>query len=82
MDNPIIEAVNAAKKALAGYSNDEEHDALVGLLGALGVDPCPEDNCDCESRSWYGDEHDSACPVTLWLNEDEIDHVAEAIVTA
>jgi hypothetical protein len=24
--------------------------------------------CDCGDRSWYGDDHDSACPVTIARN--------------
>jgi hypothetical protein len=22
-----------------------------------------EEDCDCSDRSWYGEEHDSACPL-------------------
>jgi hypothetical protein len=25
----------------------------------------PEAQCDCDDRSWHGEEHDSACPFTL-----------------
>ena len=24
----------------------------------------PEAECDCDDRSWHGEEHDSACPLT------------------
>lgn len=31
---------------------------LTAELRAVGID---DENCDCEARSWHGDEHDSAC---------------------
>lgn len=66
----LQKALQQAKAALAGDSNDADHSALHRLVGALGVDPMPD--CDCDDRSWYGDEHDSACPVTGWLNTGEL----------
>ena len=32
------------------------------LAGELESEPT-EDDCDCADRSWYGDVHDSACPL-------------------
>ena len=27
--------------------------------------------CDCNDRSWYGEDHDTACPVALAIEECE-----------
>lgn len=55
----IREEVRGAKRALAGDSNDAEHEALVTLLEALGVPDKPE--CACGE-----DEHNRDCPVSAW----------------
>lgn len=35
-------------------------------------------NCTCEKRSWYGEDHDSACPVTIIEDmQTEIDALKE-----
>lgn len=38
---------------------------LGSVLSACGVRVDYDDiECDCNDRSWYGEDHDSACPVT------------------
>ena len=38
---------------------------LASVLSACGVHVDYEEiECDCDDRSWYGEDHDSACPVT------------------
>ena len=39
------------------------------LIRLLGEEP-EDKECDCESRSWYGDWHDSACPFAGQYRED------------
>lgn len=38
---------------------------LENVLEECGVKTayCQEEDCDCEERSWFGAEHDSACPL-------------------
>jgi len=60
----LKEAIDDAKAALVGDSNDAEHDALVSLIEALGEGEVPE--CTCDDRSWHGEHHDSACPASAW----------------
>lgn len=58
----IRSAVRDGKRALAGDSNDAEHDALAGLLEALGTPEMPE--CTCGEPG-----HDLDCPVNDWKEE-------------
>lgn len=32
-------------------------------LRGIGLEVRDIDSCDCDDRSWYGEEHDSACPL-------------------
>lgn len=36
----------------------------ISALRLIYEDP-EEANCTCEARGWYGDECDSACPLTI-----------------
>lgn len=58
----LSKAINQAKRAIAGDSNDAAYDALVALLTALGEDSPPE--CACEDRT---DVHEATCPCLPWL---------------
>jgi hypothetical protein len=62
----LLDALDEAKAALVGDSNDAEHDALVSFVQAMGLE-IPE--CDCDERSWHGEGHDSACPQRAWQKE-------------
>ncbi len=62
MTKTVKSAVKDAKRALAGDSNDAEHDALAGLLEALEVRDMPE--CTCGEL-----DHDTDCPVVGWVSE-------------
>lgn len=47
---------------------DELEAGRIGLcddcLGdSCDCDDCLRDSCDCAHRSWYGENHDSACPL-------------------
>lgn len=43
---------------------------LVAALAALRS-TCDDDACTCASRSWYGDDHDTACPLTYVTEADK-----------
>jgi hypothetical protein len=45
--------------SLPAQDAKEKLERIADYLSALSND------CDCASRSWYGDEHDSACPLAL-----------------
>lgn len=62
----INSAIAAAQKALAGDSNDAEHDALVALVSALGSAVPNPDDCTCDNYSWHGEGHASACPLSAF----------------
>lgn len=39
-------------------------------LGTLWAREMTEEDCDCEDRGWYGDGHDSECPLTYAKGEN------------
>lgn len=56
-------AIKKAKAALVGDSNDAEHDALFGLIRALGEGTPPE--CKCNGPEVTG-RHSLDCPCVAW----------------
>lgn len=63
----LTAAIDEAKAALVGDSNDAEHDALASLMLALGESLAPE--CKCEEEEWNGDGHAPTCPCAAWEAE-------------
>jgi hypothetical protein len=56
-------ALDEAKSALVGDSNDAEHHALVSFVQAMGLE-IPDCTCD-EGPSARG-HHDKTCPSAAW----------------
>lgn len=66
LDQPLKDAISEAMAALVGYSNDAEHNALVGLIESFGYGQAPECNCgggDLEEL------HSADCACTKWRNQ-------------
>lgn len=57
-------AIEEAKAALVGNSNDAEHDALVAIIGALGLE-IPECDCSYPDHATHADD----CPMRAWQKE-------------
>lgn len=63
LDTTLLAAVDQSKRALTGYSNDAEHDALVALVEALGEGQAPE--CTC-GRGDHEKPHTPECACSKW----------------
>lgn len=63
----LLGALDEAKAALVGYSNDAEHDALVSFVQAMGLE-IPE--CSCVAEDVPGIPHQVHCPVATWQKKE------------
>jgi hypothetical protein len=59
----LLDAISEAKAALVGDSNDAEHDALVSIVRALGME-LPD--CTCDEGPTARGHHDKTCPSAAW----------------
>jgi hypothetical protein len=59
----LLAALDEAKAALVGDSNDAEHDALVSFVQAMGLE-IPE--CTCDEGPTQRGKHDEGCPSKEW----------------
>lgn len=70
-----VRVARAGREETFTFKNDCDDRGLTGadlesVLSACGVvSDYDEVECDCNDRSWYGDDHDSACPVTIARTE-------------
>lgn len=62
----LLAALDEAKIALVGDSNDVEHDALVSFVQAMGLE-IPE--CKCIAEEAPGTPHQVHCPAFAWQKE-------------
>jgi hypothetical protein len=59
----LLDALEEAKAALVGDSNDAEHDALVSFVKAMGLE-IPD--CTCDEGPTARGHHDANCPSKEW----------------
>jgi hypothetical protein len=59
----LLDALDEAKAALVGDSNDAEHDALVSFVKAMGLE-IPD--CHCDEGPTARGRHNEGCPSHDW----------------
>lgn len=63
----LLAALDEAKAALVGDSNDAEHDALVSFVQAMGLE-IPD--CTCDQNAIGKWQHSALCPSSAWQKEE------------
>ena len=58
---------NAVSEAFTNYLFSPRFANVAAEAENLG-----DGDCTCDQRSWYGEGHDSACPVTIFGDADAI----------